>query len=371
MDTNINNKILGGKMFLAINEIKDAKLRYSLIVGLLTLVSYLMFFLSGLAFGLIDQNRSSIDHWKADTVLLSSEANRTLALSNLKLSDKSLLSADNVEPFSQMVTVAKTEKNSNDDVKQKVSIFGVNSGSFLIPPIIEGRSFEAENEVVIEKSLSEKEGFAIGDTIKTANSDTELKIVGYTEKSRFNVAPVIYININDFQTLKYGANKATDNPMINAFVVKGELKDYDSSVFQKVSVDDFINELPGYSAQILTFGLMIGFLIVISAIIIGIFMYVLTIQKTPIFGIMKAQGISNKTIGSAVLSQTFILSLIGSILGLLGTWLTSLVLPPAVPFLGNGLYYSIIFVSLIVFSLVGTLFSVLAIRKIDPLKAIG
>ena len=45
-------------MFLAINEIKDAKLRYSLIVGLLTLVSYLMFFLSGLAFGLIDQNRS-------------------------------------------------------------------------------------------------------------------------------------------------------------------------------------------------------------------------------------------------------------------------------------------------------------------------
>ena len=54
MDTNINNKILGGKMFLAINEIKDAKLRYSLIVGLLTLVSHLMFFLSGLAFGLID-----------------------------------------------------------------------------------------------------------------------------------------------------------------------------------------------------------------------------------------------------------------------------------------------------------------------------
>ena len=358
-------------MFLAINEIKDAKLRYSLIVGLLTLVSYLMFFLSGLAFGLIDQNRSSIDYWKADTVLLSSEANKTLALSNLKLSDKESLSADNVEPFSQLVTVAITKKNLNEDVKQKVSIFGVNNWSFLIPPVIQVRTFEAKNEVVIEKSLSEKEGFAIGDTIKTANSDTELKIVGYTEKSRFNVAPVIYMNINDFQVLKYGDNKLIDNPIINAFVVKGELKDYDSSIFQKVSIADFINELPGYSAQILTFGLMIGFLIVISAIIIGIFMYVLTIQKTPIFGIMKAQGISNGIIGISVLSQTFLLSLVGSILGLVGTWGTSLVLPSAVPFLGNGLYYSIIFVSLIIFSLVGTLFSVLAIRKIDPLKAIG
>jgi len=358
-------------MFLAINEIKDAKLRYSLIVGLLTLVSYLMFFLSGLAFGLIDQNRSSIDQWKADTVLLSSEANKTIGLSNLKLSDKESLSADNVEPFSQMVTVAMTEKNSNEAVKQKVSIFGVNNGSFLIPPVIQGRTFEAKNEVVIEKSLSEKEGYSIGDTIKTANSDTELKIVGYTEKSRFNVAPVIYMNINDFQVLKYGNKKSIDNPIINAFVVKGELKDYDSSIFQKVSIADFINELPGYSAQILTFGLMIGFLIVISAIIIGIFMYVLTIQKTPIFGIMKAQGISNGIIGISVLSQTFLLSLVGSILGLVGTWGTSLVLPSAVPFLGNGLYYSIIFVSLIIFSLVGTLFSVLAIRKIDPLKAIG
>ena len=358
-------------MFLAINEIKDAKLRYSLIVGLLTLVSYLMFFLSGLAFGLIDQNRSSIDHWNADTVLLSSEANKTLALSNLKLSDKESLSVNNVEPFSQMVTVAMTEKNLNKDVKQKVSIFGVNNGSFLIPPVIQGRTFKAKNEVVIEKSLSEKEGFAIGDTFKTANSDTELKIVGYTEKSRFNVAPVIYMNINDFQVLKYGDNKSIDNPIINAFVVKGELKDYDSSIFQKVSIADFINELPGYSAQILTFGLMIGFLIVISAIIIGIFIYVLTIQKTPIFGIMKAQGISNGIIGISVLSQTFLLSLAGSILGLVGTWGTSLVLPSAVPFLGNGLYYSIIFVSLIIFSLVGILFSVLAIRKIDPLKAIG
>ena len=320
---------------------------------------------------MIDQNRSSIDHWKADTVLLSSEANKSIGLSNLKLSDKESLSADNVEPFSQMVTVAMTEKNLNEDVKQKVSIFGVNNGSFLIPPVIQGRTFEAKNEVVIEKSLSEKEGFDIGDTIKTANSDTELKIVGYTEKSRFNVAPVIYMNINDFQVLKYGDKKSIDNPIINAFVVKGELKDYDSSIFQKVSIADFINELPGYSAQILTFGLMIGFLIVISAIIIGIFMYVLTIQKTPIFGIMKAQGISNGIIGISVLSQTFLLSLVGSILGLVGTWGTSLVLPSAVPFLGNGLYYSIIFVSLIIFSLVGILFSVLAIRKIDPLKAIG
>lgn len=41
---------------------------------------------------------------------------------------------------------------------------------------------------------------------------------------------------------------------------------------------------------------------------------------------MKAQGIGNITIAQAVLLQTFLLSALGSGLGLLGTWLTSLAL---------------------------------------------
>ena len=38
-------------MSLALNEIKKNKLRFTLIIGVLMLVSYLVFFLSGLATG--------------------------------------------------------------------------------------------------------------------------------------------------------------------------------------------------------------------------------------------------------------------------------------------------------------------------------
>ncbi|MCD3514071.1 ABC transporter permease, partial [Streptococcus equi subsp. equi] len=69
-------------MFLALNEIKQAKLRYGLIMGLLCLVAYLMFFLSGLAFGLMQENRSAVDSWQADTVLLSKDADANLSLSS-------------------------------------------------------------------------------------------------------------------------------------------------------------------------------------------------------------------------------------------------------------------------------------------------
>ena len=146
--------------------------------------------------------------------------------------------------------------------------------------------------------------------------------------------------------------------MINAFVVKGELKDYDSSVFQKVSVDDFINELPGYSAQNLTFGLMIGFLIVISAIIIGIFMYVLTIQKTPYFGIMKAQGIFEWNYWNFCFIAN-ILTFISWKYTRFG-WnvdnITCITISSTIFREWTLLQYNL--VSLIIFSLVGTLFSV-------------
>ena len=90
--------------------------------------------------------------------MLSSEANKTIGLSNLKLSDKESLFADNVEPFSQMVTVSKTEKGSNEDVKQKISIFGVNNGSFLIQPVIQGRTFESKMKLLLKKVCLKKKG---------------------------------------------------------------------------------------------------------------------------------------------------------------------------------------------------------------------
>nr|AAP55233.1 unknown [Staphylococcus aureus] len=72
-----------------------------------------------------------------------------------------------------------------------------------------------------------------------------------------------------------------------------------------------------------------------------------------------------------VLAQTFILSLIGSLIGLMLTLLTSLILPKAVPIQFDVITLIIFGIVLILISLVGSLFSVLSIRKIDPLKAIG
>ena len=116
---------------------------------------------------------------------------------------------------------------------------------------------------------------------------------------------------------------------------------------------------------------MITFLFVISATVIGIFLYVITLQKTNLFGVLEAQGFTNRYLAKVVLAQTSILSLIGTLIGLGLTLITSIFLPNAVPVMFNFLTLIVFGIVLILISLIGSLFSILTIRKIDPLKAIG
>ncbi len=60
---------------------------------------------------------------------------------------------------------------------------------------------------------------------------------------------------------------------------------------QSISKATLVENIPGYTAETSTFALMIGAMIGIMLLIIGIFMYILTIQKIAMYGVMRAQGI--------------------------------------------------------------------------------
>lgn len=71
-------------MFLAINEIRHSKLRYALVIGVMFLIAYLVFFLSGLAYGLAQENRMAVDKWNASDIFLSEKANDSLNMSMIE-----------------------------------------------------------------------------------------------------------------------------------------------------------------------------------------------------------------------------------------------------------------------------------------------
>ncbi|MGX7125429.1 ABC transporter permease [Enterococcus viikkiensis] len=353
-------------MFLAINEIRHSKLRYTLVMGVMFLIAYLVFFLTGLAYGLAQDNRTAVDKWNADNILLKEEANNNLNMSMIPVKTFDDVKADEKAYLAQTAGVIKGDGGEKIDV----SFFGIDKDQFLAPKLAEGKMFSNDDEAVADSTLKDQYQIKIGERVKMAGNDKTLKIVGFTDNAKFNVAPVLYTTIGAYQEIRFEAQKETENTRINAIITRGKVQTVPDDL-EKTSINSFINELPGYSAQVLTFGFMIGFLIVIPAIVIGIFIYVLTMQKSEIFGVMKAQGISSRYISSSVIAQTFLLATVGVSIGLLATLGTALVLPDAVPFQVNGVFFVGISVLMILVALIGAFFSVRTIVRIDPLKAIG
>lgn len=359
------------QMFLGINEMKYSKGRYILIVLVMMLIAWLVFVLSGLANGLAQGNRLAVDQWQADGVVLAEDANSSLNVSVLDESLKDQIKGAEVAPIGQISLALKKQGQASND-RTNISLFGINSTDFIMPELTSGKAFTEKNQVIASEDLKES-GFKIGDKIIVGNYEEPLTIVGWFEKSTFNIVPVVYTSIETWREIKYGDNPQMKDK-VNGFIVRDSDIDSLKSPSKEATVlkiADFIQKLPGYSAQNLTLDTMIYFLIGIASFIVGIFIFVMTLQKTAMFGVLKVQGVPTSYLAKSVLIQTGFLATVGVASGLVLTFLTSLILPSSMPYTADYLKVFIYAVLLIVVALVGGVFSIRTVAKVDPLKAIG
>lgn len=129
--------------------------------------------------------------------------------------------------------------------------------------------------------------------------------------------------------------------------------------------------MPGYSAQNLTFGLMIAFLMGISLIVIAVFLYILTMQKLPNYAVLRAQGIPSKVLVGATVSQSLLLVLSGLIISTLLTIATAVTMPSAVPMAFDIPILVVVGVGLMIMALIGGLIPVRSVLRVDPISVIG
>jgi putative ABC transport system permease protein len=409
-------------MQLAWKEIRHSKGRYALILAVIVLVGYLSFFLTALSYGLAQANRTSVDAWDASSILLSDDANGNLVSSSVTRAEESkVLGTDadtentaksgtkDIEPVSVLQAVTKIkESESTSGEGFNTVVLGVREDSTLIPQLVIGRNAADEKEAVASESLSTKDGVQLGDSVSVGRSGYTYTIVGFTKTAEYNTEPVIYVRNGTFtlpsayasMSSTAGSNETTADSSSTASaataatpqqstrdaasassddaVVASGLVIRDASA--KVSVPDgmvsldmqsFINNIPGYQAQVLTFALMIGFLVGVSALVVGIFIYILTMHKRHLFGVLKAQGYSNGFISRSILAQTLILSVIGTLVGLLLSLLTIAFMPVTVPITVSTYWFAIISGVLVLFSLIGAAFSARAVSSIDAIEALS
>ena len=352
-------------MFLAIKEIKREKLRYGLIILMIFLISYLIFVLSALATGLASENTQALESWDAQKVVLNKNANVSMNQSFLTKTDlkKATLSKDEALLGQIPVVVKETGRP-----QISAQFIGVKKKQFIYhdQELIAGRRAKKNYEVAVDQAFKTK-GYKIGDKLALNGSSRKYKIVGFVKNAKINIAPIIYGTLESWKKLRQGMPTLE----ASAIISRNNHYKYNYKNSKTYPIDQFIKKLPGYTAQNMTFELMIGFLYIISLIIIAVFLYILTMQKMHNYAVMRAQGISSSTLVKATVSQAIILVLTGLIIALAAMFVTVKVLPAAVPISFTPEIILTGTVGLLLTAIIGSLIPIRSILKVDPAQAIG
>jgi putative ABC transport system permease protein len=190
--------------------------------------------------------------------------------------------------------------------------------------------------------------------------------------------PVVFVSFADWKLMK-GSNgqiSIAEPPLYNVFALdidKGQAEQLKTELKGQeiITQKQAIANIPGYAGEQKSLTMMIAFLYVIGALVLAVFFYVITMQKTSQFGILKAMGTKTSYLARSVIGQVFILSLLSLMVSLLLIWGITLILPSTMPFNLDANAVGTSCVLLLVMSLLGAVVSVFRVAKIDALVAIG
>ncbi|WP_278578578.1 ABC transporter permease [Granulicatella adiacens] len=359
-------------MKIAWNEIKYQPKKFILIEVLIVIMMFMVIFLSGLTNGLGRIIMAQIDTFGDVQYILSKDSEGVIPYSTLTSSELTEIEDLHLEEQTGLVIQRSTFMKEDEEGSQDVTFFAMDTYKNLTIKAEDGyvAANLSDNEVILDESYKAK-GIHVGDTIKDKTSDILLKVVAFAKDSKYGHSTVAFISSKTLEEMRQKKNpNYTWQPQV--IITSQEVEADDLSEQLMVSnKQQIINKIPGYTATNMILKTMTWVLLIASAAILGVFFYILALQKLKQFGVLKAIGMSMGEITRIQLSQVGILSIIGIGIGLgLALALTPF-LPVSMPFYMKAEDNAVISVSFIIISIICGALSLLKIKKVDPIEVIG
>ena len=360
-------------MKLAWKELIYSKKKYILIELIIILLVFMVLFLSGLVEGLGRAVVSGIEDMDADYFLLSDSAESLITVSDLDMDVYAQAEKQTDAELALLDIQRMYLTKENDEEKLNITYFAIESGSFLEPDVEEGTQFgdtDAKNPVILDDDFK-SEGIEIGDTVLDSSTDMEFTVIGFVKDQMYGHTSVGFIKTDTYNELRTLLNPLYEQSC-HAVVIKGtDIENIKIEGTEVISKADIIENIPSYTAEHMTITMIIWVLVMVTAVVIGVFYYILTIQKQKQFGVMKAIGVEMKLLAGMVASQVCMIAVFGAAIAAVLTYGMAAVLPQTMPFYLKNENVCILLVIFILVSVASSLVSVLNIAKVDPMKIIG
>ncbi|MFE9132137.1 ABC transporter permease [Streptomyces sp. NPDC007148] len=359
-------------MFVSWRDLKFAKGRFALMGTVIVLITLLVGLLSGLTAGLGQQNISAITGLPADKIAFQAPSGgQDLSYSNSTVTQaqwQQWSKAPGVESAEPLGIT--TTKATAGDKSTGVSAFGIEPGSRLAPHSDKITGTAA----VLSTAAADDLGVQTGNSFTLAGQ--QLKVATVQGDAHFSHTPVIWTSLDTWQKIVPPAGSGQG---LSATVIalnttsQADTATIDHQADTKtVSSDDSLSAIGSYTSENGSLQLMRGFLFAISALVIGAFFNIWTIQRSGDIAVLKALGASTVGLLKDALGQAIVLLTGGTLIGTgIAAILGALVSGSAVPFL---LTPATVLIPAAVIILLGALGAALSIRRItsvDPLTALG
>jgi putative ABC transport system permease protein len=368
---------------LALAELWYRRGQFALIAVIVALVAYLALMMNGLGAGLLDLAGSAVKQFDAEALVFAERSR--LGIPQSELSSGTVDAVRQAPGVTAVAPAGYVAVQPLGEREQNTAAFvGIESGSIAEPPVVAGRSLQpGERGVVLaDRRYLDRSGDRLGDRVAviTRLGTQEFEIVGIVDRGAIFFQPVLYGSIPDWQRLRYGGEGA-DLPAASFLLVSGDgdassvaraVQENVSGV-QAATRSETFEAIPGVQPQRGTANSILGFGLVIGALVVGAFFYVLTIQKIGQIGVLKAVGATSWFVSRQLLIQVALIIAMGIAVAVpLAVLTNELVLKRSqIPILltANGTLLTAAL--LMAAGLVSAAFSARRITQVDPLIALG
>ncbi|MFD6450015.1 MULTISPECIES: ABC transporter permease [unclassified Nocardia] len=343
-------------MFVALRDLRAARGRFLLITTVVFLVAVLVSFLSGLTAGLAHQNISAVQGIDADRVVFA-ETGADPSFDSSVLTEQQIAQWESAD--ATPIGISRTRAEHAGASPTQVALFGGDPSAFS------NRPATAPGAVVLSSAAARELSAGTGDVVLLAGH--EFTVADVAGDEWYSHTPVIWTSLQDWQAASPRAGAAT------VLAVTGEAPgglDAEAGT-HSLPAKDAVQAIGSYQAENSSLTLMTVLLFAISALVIGAFFTVWTVQRQPDIATLKALGATTGSLVRDALAQAAIVLTAGVTAGLAITALASLFLGEAMPFVLSPATTLVPALALIVLGLVGAAVALRFLFTTDPLTALG
>ncbi|MEU6658257.1 ABC transporter permease [Streptomyces sp. NPDC046821] len=355
-------------MFVAWRDLRFAKGRFALMGSVIVLITLLVGLLSALTAGLARANTSALTGLPADHLAFAKPpAGQSVSFTASSVTEKQWRALGDRPGIKSAEPIGISTVNAEAGHQTAaVSAFGVRPKSGLAPDTT------APGTAVLSQRAAADLGAGPGD--KVSLSGTSFTVGAVAGDASYSHTPVVWIDLGDWQTVAPGGQGSGQRATVIALRTGSgaDLGAADRAAGTETrTVDGALEAIGSYQAENGSLQLMRGFLFVISAMVIGAFFTVWTIQRSGDIAVLKALGSSTPYLLKDALGQAVVMLVGGTALGTGIAALIGAFVPDSVPFVMEPLTTLGPAVVMTVLGVAGAALSIRRITAVDPLTALG